>query len=220
MAQFRCAAVIFDLDGVLADSTAAVNRAWEVWASRHGVDPLHAIRTGHGRTTIDAVRELAPRADAQRSFEEMEALEEAFAESVIPVRGAPEFVARVAALAVPWAVATSSSRRIAIPRLQRCGIPLPRVLVSGDDVRNGKPDPEPYQKAAAGLGLPADRCVVFEDAPSGMLSARQAGATVVGISMGSALYDGAYASASAHDFREIEISRTSEEALACVSVCK
>lgn len=179
--SFAARAIVFDLDGVLADSTYAVNASWEAWAKRHDVDPAAAIANGHGRPSIDGIRLTAPHLDAQTSFAEMEELEESFLESVVPIAGAREFVERVSALNVPWAVATSGTRRIAVPRLQYAGIPEPPVLITADDITNGKPDPEPYERAARGLGIEPWHCVVFEDAPSGILSARRAGAAVIGI---------------------------------------
>ena len=201
---FDCSAIVFDLDGVLADSTQAVNRSWEAWSKRRGIDPQRAIETGHGRTTFESVQELAPDEDPQQSSAEMEELEESFVESVIPVCGVPEFVESVNALGIPWAVATSSTQRIAIPRLQRCGVPIPNVLITADRVARGKPDPEPYRKAAAGLGVEPWTCVVFEDARSGMLAARRAGALVVGI----AAEDLRYADAAARDFFDLRVEMT------------
>lgn len=174
--------MIFDLDGVLADSTYAVNASWEAWAKRHGIEPALAIANGHGRPSIEAIRLTAPHLDAEREFREMEALEESFIGSVVPIAGAPEFVKRVCDLSIPWAVATSGTRRIAVPRLQAAGIPQPPVLITADDITHGKPDPEPYERAAGALGVNAWECAVFEDAPSGILSARRAGAAVIALS--------------------------------------
>jgi mannitol-1-/sugar-/sorbitol-6-phosphatase len=61
------------------------------------------------------------------------------------------------------------------------GFPVPEVLVTGDDVEKGKPDPEPYLRAAATLGVPAAQCVVVEDAPAGVLAGKRAGMTVLAV---------------------------------------
>lgn len=179
--HFAAKAILFDLDGVLADSTHAVDRSWEVWAQRHDIDPKRAIAVGHGRPSIEAIRIIAPHLDAEAAFAEMEELEESFIDSVQPVHGAAEFVARVSELGIPWAVATSGTRRIAIPRLRKAQIPDPPVLIAADDITHGKPHPEPYEKAAGALGVAPWDCLVFEDAPAGVLSARRAGARVIGI---------------------------------------
>ena len=207
VSTFACRAVVFDLDGVLADSTDAVNRAWEAWAMRNAIDPQLAIRNGHGRTSIEAIRITAPHLDAQASFAQMEALEESFIDSVKPVNGAPEFVRRAVELNLPWAVATSGTRRIAIPRLQRTGVPAPQALITADDVTRGKPDPQPYEKAAQMLGVSPWETLVFEDAPAGILSARRAGARVVAIG----LNDPIFADGFVGDFLDVSVSSSNGE---------
>jgi sugar-phosphatase len=206
--RFAAKAVIFDLDGVLADSAKAVDRSWQLWAARHNVDPQRAVAIGHGRTTIEAIRIIAPDLDADQSFAEMEAFEASQIDTVVPVNGAPEFVQRIIELQFPWAVATSGTRRIALPRLQRARIPQPLVLITADDITRGKPHPEPYEKAAAAMAVPASDCVVFEDAPAGMLSARRAGARVIGIAGGYGDVEG-WSDDAAADFLDITIERGS-----------
>jgi len=66
-------------------------------------------------------------------------------------------------------------------RLTAAGIPIPEKMITADDVRRGKPDPEPYLKGAALLGLPASECVVFEDAPAGIRAAKLAGTRVIAL---------------------------------------
>ena len=80
-----------------------------------------------------------------------------------------------------WGVVTSGSRLLAQNRLRHCGLPVPEVLVTSDDVTNGKPHPEPYLKGAEGLGYGAAECLVIEDAPAGIQSARAGGMKVLGI---------------------------------------
>jgi len=197
-------AIVFDLDGVLADSTALVDRAWETWAARHGVDPDRAVAIGRGRRAIEAIRILAPHVDPSEGAIEMETLEELQIESVVPIHGAPQFVQRAIDAGTPWAVATSGTRRIAMPRLRRACIPEPPVLVTADDITHGKPHPEPYEKAADALGFPPWECVVFEDAPAGMLAARRSGAKVIGIGGGNE-HTAAYCDEAALDFEDVAI---------------
>ena len=80
-----------------------------------------------------------------------------------------------------WGVVTSGSRLLAQNRLQYCGLPVPKVLVTSDDVTNGKPHPEPYLKGAQGLGFAPADCLVMEDAPAGIQSARTGGMKVIGM---------------------------------------
>ncbi len=80
-----------------------------------------------------------------------------------------------------WGVVTSGSRPLATNRLRYCGLPVPEVLVTSDDVTNGKPHPEPYLKGAEQLGFDPAECLVIEDAPAGIQSARAGGMKVIGI---------------------------------------
>jgi sugar-phosphatase len=80
-----------------------------------------------------------------------------------------------------WAVVTSGSRLLAQNRLRYCGLPVPQVLVTSDDVTNGKPHPEPYLRGAELLGFRPAECLVIEDAPAGIQAARAAGMKVIGM---------------------------------------
>ena len=80
-----------------------------------------------------------------------------------------------------WALVTSCARPLAEVRLRTAGLLIPHKMVTSDDVRMGKPDPEPYLKGAALLGVPASKCIVFEDAPAGIRSGKSAGAMVVAL---------------------------------------
>jgi sugar-phosphatase len=80
-----------------------------------------------------------------------------------------------------WGVVTSGSRMLASARLRFCGLPVPKVLVTADDVTHGKPDPEPYLKGAERLGFAPADCLVVEDAPAGIQSARAGGMKVIGM---------------------------------------
>ena len=63
MTEITCSALLFDLDGVLIDSTPAVVRVWTQWALAHGFDPVEVVRTAHGRPSISTIREYLPHAD-------------------------------------------------------------------------------------------------------------------------------------------------------------
>ena len=80
-----------------------------------------------------------------------------------------------------WAIATSAPRKVAVSRLRYLDLPMPSVLVTVDDVVNGKPAPDPYLQAAAGLGCAPAQCLVVEDAPAGIEAAKAAGARVIAI---------------------------------------
>jgi mannitol-1-/sugar-/sorbitol-6-phosphatase len=171
--------VLFDLDGVLADSTAVVDRIWRAWAEERGLDGQAVVAIAHGRPTLEVIRKVAPHLAAEPEARELEEREVAAASGVMPVPGARELLD---ALPEPsWAVVTSGTRWLAASRIEAIGARAPRVLVTADDVERGKPDPEGYLKAAAALGAEARRCVVVEDSPAGITAARVATMAVVGV---------------------------------------
>ncbi len=179
MISMRCRGVLFDLDGVLVDSTPAVARVWAWWAREHGFDPEEVVKKAHGRPSITTIRELLPDADHAAEDREVERREIADVEGVIPLPGAMELLQ-----ALPlerWAIVTSCTRALAHVRIAAAGLPKPNHLVTATDVRHGKPHPEPYLKGAQILGIPADDCLVIEDAPAGIRAGKAAGARVLAL---------------------------------------
>jgi sugar-phosphatase len=179
MPTFSCAAILFDLDGVLCDSTRQVDREWREWAARKGVDGDAVMAIAHGVRTIEVIRQVAPHLDAEFEAAAIEDHEAHDQTGVVVMPGALDLVQ-----SIPegrWGVVTSGSRLLAQSRLQHCGLPVPEVLVTSDDVTNGKPHPEPYLKGAERLGFAPRDCVVIEDAPAGIHSARASGMRVIGM---------------------------------------
>ncbi len=179
MIRFDCDAVLFDLDGVLIDSTSCITRHWAAWAHRHGLDLVTVMRAAHGVRTIETMRLVAPHLDVEAEAARFTAREVADTDGVVVIDGAARLLNGLPRDA--WAVVTSGSDRLARARLARAGLPVPGTLVTADDVRLGKPDPEPYLVGAGRLGIPVARCVVVEDAPAGIASARAAGMRVIGV---------------------------------------
>ena len=179
MTGMRCRAVLFDLDGVLVDSTPAVARVWAGWAHEHGFDPGEVVKKAHGRPSITTIRELLPNADHTAENREVERREIADVEGVVPLPGAMELLQ-----ALPldrWAIVTSCTRALAAVRIGAAGLPKPKQMVTSTDVQHGKPDPEPYLKGAQILGVPAADCLVIEDAPAGIRAGKAAGARVLAL---------------------------------------
>jgi sugar-phosphatase len=182
MPQLVVDAVMFDLDGTLVDSTASVERNWRRLAEKMGV-PFAAI--SHLIHGIPA-RQVVPMIDPDASPEWIEELADFLLDGEATDTGDVTALpgARTALELLPgsrWAVVTSGSRRLATARLNAAGLPLPRTMITADDVTIGKPDPRPYLAGAAALGFPANRCLVFEDAPPGVTSARAADTQVIGL---------------------------------------
>src|SRR6201993_863936 len=179
MPTFSCSAILFDLDGVLCDSTGAVDREWREWARRKGVDPEAVMAVAHGVRTIEVIRRVAPHLDAEAEADAIENDEASDQAGVSVMPGAAELLRSIPH--ARWGVVTSGSRLLASARLPFCGLPVPDVLVTSDDVTNGKPHPEPYLKGAERLGYRPGECLVIEDAPAGIQSARAGGMKVLGI---------------------------------------
>lgn len=177
MTEIACRAFLFDLDGVLIDSTPAVIRVWSGWAIARGFDPAEVVRTAHGRPSIATIREYLPHADFDVENRVVENGELADLDGVVPLPGARELVNTLPA--DQWTIVTSCTRALATARLRAAGLPIPDRLVTCDEVKNGKPDPEPYLKGASLLGISARDCVVVEDAPAGIRAGKAAGARVI-----------------------------------------
>jgi len=179
MPTFSCAAILFDLDGVLVDSTRAVDREWREWARRKGVDEDAVMAIAHGVRTLEVIQRVAPHLDAEAEASAIENHEAGDQRGVTVMPGAADLLR-----SIPegrWGVVTSGSRLLATNRLRFCGLPVPKVLVTADDVAHGKPHPEPYLKGAERMGVDPAGCLVIEDAPAGIQSARAAGTKVLGI---------------------------------------
>jgi sugar-phosphatase len=179
-AVLSCRAVLFDLDGVLVDSKGSVERTWFAWSARHGLHIPDIVERAHGRRTIDTIRELAPSLDAEREVAWLEEVETA---DTMGLRALPGAEAALRALSdAERAVVTSGGRVLATTRLRHTGVPIPKILVTAEDVRSGKPSPDGYLLAASRLGIPASECVVVEDTPPGIGAGRAAGARVIAVS--------------------------------------
>jgi sugar-phosphatase len=175
----RAAAILFDMDGVLVDSRAAIDRVRRRWARRRGLDEDTVVRLPHGQKTRDIVAALAPHADLDAEVAWLDAAEADDLEGITAIRGA----ARLLGELTPgeWAVVTSSGRELALRRLAAARLPLPLTMISGDIVAKGKPAPEGYLLAARRLDRQPDECIVLEDAPAGIEAGLAAGMRVIGV---------------------------------------
>jgi sugar-phosphatase len=177
MIQTHCAALLFDLDGVLINSTPAVARVWRGWAIEHGFDPEEVVARAHGRPSLTTVSEYLPDADHEAENREVERREIEDLEGVVPLPGALDLLA-----SLPddrWTIVTSCTRPLAEVRIRAAGLPLPKKMITSNDITYGKPHPEPYLKGASVLGFPAADCIVLEDVPAGVRAGKAAGARVI-----------------------------------------
>jgi sugar-phosphatase len=177
MIQIQCEALLFDMDGVLINSTPAVARVWARWAIERGLNPEEVVARAHGRPSLTTVKEYLPDADHDAENREVERREIADLEGVVPLPGALDLLSRLPE--DRWTIVTSCTRALAEVRIRAAGLPLPKKLVTSNDITNGKPHPDPYLKGASKLGFSPADCVVLEDVPAGVRSGKAAGAKVI-----------------------------------------
>ncbi|MGB3763779.1 MAG: HAD-IA family hydrolase [Ornithinimicrobium sp.] len=171
------AAVLFDNDGTLTDSTAAVLRSWTTWAHEHDLPP-EALLGFHGFPAASIIARVLPDADQDVALARIAELEEADTDGVVALPGAEQALMDVRARG---AIVTSATRQLATVRLDAAGLQIPEIMVTVDDITHGKPDPEPYLLAAQRLGVAPADCLVVEDAPSGLTSAKAAGCATLAL---------------------------------------
>jgi sugar-phosphatase len=174
-----CSALLFDLDGVLIDSTPAVTRVWRQWALERGFNPEEVVRKAHGRPSLSTVRDYLPASDHPAENREVERREMEDVAGIVPWPGALELLDALPA--DRWAIVTSCTRRLAELRLRVAGLPWPSCFVTADDITEGKPAPDPYLNAAEMLGFAPEDCLVVEDVPAGVYSGKAAGARVAAL---------------------------------------
>jgi sugar-phosphatase len=130
-----------------------------------------------GRPSITTIRDLLPNADHLAENREVERREMEDLAGVTSCPGAVDLLAHLPASL--WALVTSSTKPLAEVRLRAAGLPIPELIITGNDVVHGKPHPEPFIKGAALVGFPPQQCIVVEDTPAGIQAGKSAGARVL-----------------------------------------
>ncbi|PSJ25900.1 HAD family hydrolase [Streptosporangium nondiastaticum] len=175
-------ALLLDMDGTIVNSDAVVERCWRGWAAEHGLDGDAVMKVVHGRQGYATMAVLLPERPMEQNHADnrrMLAAETADVDGVVPVAGAPAFMAALAAL--PHALVTSADRALAEARMGAADLPMPEVRVTAESVGASKPDPEGFLKGAAALGFEPADCIVFEDSEAGIAAGRAAGMRVIGV---------------------------------------
>ncbi len=202
--EFRCAAFLFDLDGVLVDSRTVVERTWRRWAAeRHPIDVVKLLHVAHGRRARDTLLIMAPSLATDAEVAWLDATELADVEGLRVLAGAKELLS-----ALPrnrWAIVTSCGRDLARLRLGAVGLPAPDVVIVAEEVKRGKPAPDGYRVGAERLGYEPSDCIVFEDAPAGVAAGKAAGARVLALTTNYAPGDLNKADATIADLRSIQV---------------
>lgn len=175
----RYQALIFDMDGTLLDSSLAIRAVFSRWCTQNQLDLETVLTLCHGSRLRDFLGQLAPHLDVQQEHEKLCAEEALESTGIKALPGARALLDSLTAAGIPWGIATSSVEAVAKMRLATAGLPVPEILVTAEQVRKGKPDPEHFAIAAARLGAKPEQCLAFEDSPNGIQSALAAGCDLV-----------------------------------------
>lgn len=192
-ASTTAAAILFDMDGTLLASTPAVLATWDYYAREYSLDLTEVLKTSHGVRTIDNLRQWCGLTDqaaleeATDHFESMIVSEAKRLQSegkpglqILP--GVSNILERLDTAPSPvWAIVTSATPLYASEALPTAGIRKPPALITAADVQRGKPDPEPYITGARKINTDPEKCIVVEDAPSGIISGVAAGSKVLAV---------------------------------------
>jgi len=186
---------LFDMDGTLVDSTPGVIGAWESFAKtyRH-LNVPEILPQVHGVRTIDNLRRHCGIEDDETLEKEATRFELEIVDAsvrdgragIILLPGSLEAISTLSKATPPstgqlWAICTSATREYAVKALEFAGIPAPIAFVSAQDVSRGKPNPDPYLLGALKAGVDVTKCLVVEDAPSGIRAGKAAGAKVLAL---------------------------------------
>jgi mannitol-1-/sugar-/sorbitol-6-phosphatase len=177
--ELEVSGLLFDMDGVLVSSIGSVLRSWRRWAKHYGLPNADKVEIPHGVRAIDIMKQLKPDIDTVEGLKLIEDIEVADIADLEVLAGVKALLKGLPAHR--WAIVTSATRRLLLGRLKAAGLPVPDRIISGDQVKRGKPDPEPYRRGAELLGVQPPDCLVFEDAPSGVRAGIAAGCRVLGV---------------------------------------
>ena len=179
--QIEAKAILFDLDGTLVRSTGRIESILSDWATEQNLVVQEVLDYCHGKRTIDIVRHFIADEWVDQNYHELTAQFVQASSDTSAIQGSLKFLELLNQHQIPWAVVSSSERVLIEARLKAAGLPLPQVMVSAENVEKGKPDPTGYLLGAQLLNTAIADCIVFEDAPSGILAAQNAGAQLITI---------------------------------------
>lgn len=182
----QCKGFLFDLDGTLVDSLPVVERSWCKWGDRFGIPHDEILGFIHGKQAITSIRHFMPgrsEEDIQAEFRFLEQIEATDIDGIVALPGALNLLNTLNEAGIPWAIVTSGSIPVAHARHRVAGLPMPKVFVTAEQVKKGKPAPDAYLLGAELLGIPAQQCAVVEDAPAGLLSGLAAGCRTIAVNV-------------------------------------
>jgi HAD superfamily hydrolase (TIGR01509 family) len=177
------AGVIFDMDGTMVDNMMVHHRAWQRILSKYGIDlPLAEVKERiHGINEEILEREFGDRFSPEERRQVAEEKEATYRDIFKPdlqlIEGFAPFMDHLDELEIPFGIGTAAPGLNADFVLDELGIrPRFKTIVHAGHVSKGKPNPEVFEKAAAGMGVPLKKCIIFEDSPTGAEAASRGGA--------------------------------------------
>ncbi|GAB7366060.1 hypothetical protein MBLNU230_g7627t1 [Neophaeotheca triangularis] len=183
-------ALLFDMDGTIIDSTPAIIKHWKRIGAAIGVDPATILETSHGRRSIDVLALLAPELATWDYVREAEArVPREWGGDAVEIPGARGLLGELERSGVPWAIVTSGTGPLVQGWLEVMALAKPRVLVTAEMVREGKPAPACYRLGMERLGVSGgidgdgegEGALVLEDAPAGVRAGKAAGFRVLAV---------------------------------------
>jgi len=192
------------MDGTLVDSTAVVERVWTQWSHEHGIDPARTLEVIHGRQGHESMAILLPGRPHKVNLaenRELLAAETAELDGVVAIDGAAQLLDDL--FGIPHALVTSATRDLAVARMGAAGLRMPDLSVTAEDARRGKPHPDAFLLAAAGLGVDPADCIAVEDSANGIAAGISAGMRVLGVGPHAKLADPTWTIASVASCRVI-----------------
>lgn len=183
-------AALFDWDGVIVDSSDYHEESWERLAEEEGRElPPGHFKKGFGMRNETIIPQILGWTEVPEEIRRLDRRKEELYRELIdekgiePLPGVESFLQRLHRADIPCAVASSTERLNITFALERMGMSHEfKAVVAGEDVENGKPDPEVFLTAAQKLGAEPERCVVFEDAHVGIEAGLAAGMKVIAVS--------------------------------------
>ncbi|KAI1774937.1 HAD-like protein [Hypoxylon cercidicola] len=177
--------LLFDMDGTIIDSTAAVVKHWQTIGNEIGVDPEVILQTSHGRRSIDMLKMLSPEKANWEYVRHMEGLlPKLHGADATEIPGARALLDDLISADAKWTIVTSGTEPLVAGWLDVMKLPRPEHLVTAESVANGKPDPTCYILGREKLGLSAGdspEVLVLEDSPAGIKAGKAAGCKVLGL---------------------------------------
>ncbi|MCB9348626.1 MAG: HAD family phosphatase [Lewinellaceae bacterium] len=178
--------IIFDMDGTMVDNMMTHHRAWQRKLAALGLEmPLEEIKEKVHGVNVEILERLFGNrftpAERKHISQEKEAeYRKIFRSELRLLNGLPEFLEELAEARIPLAVGSAAPPENVDFVLDELGIRhYFKAVLHAESVTKGKPDPEIFEKAAAGIGVPVQDCLIFEDSPTGAEAARRAGSTTI-----------------------------------------